>query len=36
MDYIIQKAVELGINEIVPVITERTVVKWMKKAAAKV
>lgn len=27
MDYIIQKAVELGINAIVPVITERTIVK---------
>jgi len=27
MDYIIQKCVELGVNEIIPVVTERTVVK---------
>ncbi|HOM02458.1 MAG TPA: 16S rRNA (uracil(1498)-N(3))-methyltransferase [Acetivibrio sp.] len=35
MDYIIQKAVELGIYEIVPVITERTVVKTDKKSGDK-
>jgi len=35
MDYIIQKAVELGINEIVPVITERTVVKMDEKSGSK-
>lgn len=28
MDFIIQKSVELGVNRIVPVITERTVVKF--------
>jgi 16S rRNA (uracil1498-N3)-methyltransferase len=35
MDYIIQKAVELGICEIVPVITERTVVKTDRKNSDK-
>jgi 16S rRNA (uracil1498-N3)-methyltransferase len=28
MDYIIQKSVELGISKIIPVMTERTVVKF--------
>ncbi len=35
MDFIIQKAVELGINEIIPVITERTVVKTDRKSGDK-
>lgn len=30
MDYIIQKGVELGVNKIVPVVTERTIVKISK------
>lgn len=37
MDYIIQKCVELGINRIVPVLTERTVVRFdnARDAASK-
>lgn len=35
MDLIIEKAVELGVNEIVPVFTERTVVKLDTKDAAR-
>lgn len=35
MEFIIQKAVELGVNEIVPVYTERTVVKLDEKKEAK-
>lgn len=35
MDFIIQKSVELGIRNIVPVITERTVVKLRKKTDAE-
>lgn len=31
MELIIQKSVELGVFEIVPVVTERTIVKWDKK-----
>ena len=31
MDFIIQKSVELGVSRIVPVITERTVVKFDNK-----
>ncbi len=35
MEWIIQKAVELGAYEIVPVATRRTVVKWDEKKAAR-
>jgi 16S rRNA (uracil1498-N3)-methyltransferase len=35
MELIIEKAVELGVNSIVPVFTERTVVKLDEKEAAK-
>jgi len=28
MDYIVEKAVELGVDKIIPVMTERTIVKW--------
>jgi 16S rRNA (uracil1498-N3)-methyltransferase len=35
MDLIIEKAVELGVNEIFPVFTERTVVKLDAKDAAR-
>lgn len=35
MEWIIQKAVELGVYEIIPVETMRTVVKWDEKKAAK-
>lgn len=35
MDYTIQKAVELGVNRIVPVVTERSVVKLSGERAAK-
>lgn len=35
MDLIIEKAVELGVNEIIPVFTERTVVKLDAKDAAR-
>lgn len=35
MEWIIQKAVELGAYEVVPVETQRTVVKWDEKKAAK-
>lgn len=35
MELIIEKAVELGANEIIPVLTERTVVKLDAKEAAK-
>lgn len=35
MDFIIQKAVELGVARIVPVLTKRTVVKLEDKKAAK-
>lgn len=36
MELIIQKAVELGVHEIVPVITDTSVVRWEKKSVAKV
>ena len=36
MDLIIQKCVEIGVSEIVPVVTERSVVKLNGKEAAKV
>lgn len=36
MELIIQKAVELGVYEIVPVITDRVIVKWDKKSDEKV
>lgn len=37
MEWLIQKNVELGVDQIVPVMTNRTVVKWdAKKAEAKV
>lgn len=35
MDYTIQKAVELGVNHIQPIATERSVVKLTKERAAK-
>jgi 16S rRNA (uracil1498-N3)-methyltransferase len=35
MDYAIQKAVELGVNEITPVITERTIVRLDEKKQSK-
>ena len=35
MDWIIEKAVELGVNAIFPVVTERTVVRLDAKEAAK-
>jgi len=35
MDFIIQKAVELGVHRIVPVITERTVVQLDKESSTK-
>lgn len=35
MDWIIQKAVELGVYEVIPMETMRTVVKWDEKKAAK-
>lgn len=35
MELIIQKAVELGVHEIVPVVTDRTIVKWDKKSGEK-
>lgn len=35
MELIIEKAVELGANEVIPVLTERTVVKLDSKEAAK-
>ncbi len=35
MDWIVQKAVELGVAEIVPVSTRRCVVKWDDKKAGK-
>lgn len=35
MEWIIQKAVELGVYEVIPVETQRTVVKWDEKKAAK-
>jgi 16S rRNA (uracil1498-N3)-methyltransferase len=35
MDYAIQKAVELGVNEITPVITERTIVRLDEKRQSK-
>ncbi len=35
MDLIVQKAVELGVHEIIPVMTKRTIVKLDEKKAAK-
>lgn len=35
MDYILQKATELGVSEIIPVITERTIVKLDEKSSLK-
>ncbi len=35
MEWIIQKAVELGVYEVIPVETLRTVVKWDEKKAAR-
>jgi 16S rRNA (uracil1498-N3)-methyltransferase len=36
MDYIVEKAAELGVHSIIPVVTKRTIVKWSdeKKTAA--
>lgn len=35
MDWIVQKAVEMGVNRIVPLVTERTIVRLDGKEAAK-
>lgn len=35
MEFIIQKAVELGVSEVIPVVTRRSVVKFDEKKAAK-
>lgn len=36
MDYILQKATELGVNEIIPVITERSIIKINDKIDSKI
>lgn len=36
MDYLLQKATELGVDEIIPIVTERTIVKIDKKIENKI